>query len=137
MNPIAKFFEKRGMAFEEIDERGVSSAFMTDLPDGTEQTFGLFVLLIEDDVDRYIRFTIVPFVGQPYEGYPPELYVAIGRRNHDMPQLKFAFDEEEDLELALDIPAEQLDQSEFDRLVQLMVDYASISYSEIAAIING
>ncbi len=137
MNPIAKFFEARGMAFEEIDERGVSSAFITDLPEGREQAFSLFVLLIEDDADRYIRFTIVPFVDQPYEGYPPELYVAIGRRNHDLPQLKFAFDDDDDLELALDIPAEQLNQSEFDRIVQLLVDYASISYGEIAAMING
>ncbi len=134
MNPIAKFFEERGMAFEEIDERGVSSAFATDLPEGQEQTFSLFVLLIEDDTDKYIRFTSVPFVEQPYEGYPPELYTAIGRRNHDMPQLKFAFDDDGDLELAVDIPENQLNQSEFDRILQLIVDYASVSYSEIQAL---
>lgn len=135
MNTMVKFFEEREMPFEEIDERGISSAFVTELPDGREQAFNLFVLLIEDESDAYVRFTIVPFVEQPYDGYPVELYAAIGRRNHDLPQLKFAFDDDDDLELALDVPAEQLNQGEFDRIVQLMVDYASISYGEIAALV--
>jgi hypothetical protein len=136
MNIFSKFFEARGMAFEEIDERGISSAFLTDLPDGQEYAFNLFVLLIEDEVSKYVRFTIVPFVEQPYDGYSPGFYAAIGRRNHDLPQLKFAFDDDDDLELAVDIPEEQLDQDEFDRVLQLLVDYASSSYLEIEALVK-
>ncbi|MBN1177920.1 MAG: YbjN domain-containing protein [Anaerolineae bacterium] len=137
MNIFSKFFESRGLAFEEIDTCGISSAFSTDLPDGQEQAFNLFVLLIEDEMDKYVRFTVVPFVEQPYEGYPPDLYAAIGRRNHSLPQLKFAFDDDDDLELAVDIPEAQLDQREFDRIVQLLVDYASSYYLEIEALIQG
>jgi len=134
MNAMTKFFETRGMPFEEIDERAISSAFLTDLPDGQEQAFNLFALLIEDEGDRYIRLTIVPFVDQPYDGYPSELYVAISRRNHDLPQLKFAFDDDDDLELAVDIPEAQLNQAEFDRALQLLVDYASLNYGEFKAL---
>jgi hypothetical protein len=122
------------MLFEEIDERAISSAFLTDLPDGQEQAFNLFALFIEDEGDRYMRLTIVPFVDQPYDGYPSELYVAISRRNHDLPQLKFAFDDDNDLELAVDIPEVQLNQVEFDRALQLLVDYAGLNYSEIKAL---
>jgi hypothetical protein len=138
MKSLSNFFEERDMAFSTINEKGISTAFMTKLPDGSQHAFSLFVLPLEDGFgDSYIRFTIVPFVEQPYDGYSSEMYFSIARYNHDIPQVKFALDEDGDLELFLDLPASQLDDAQFDRVIQILADYASAYFYEIESMISG
>jgi len=121
------------MAFEAVGEGGISSAFSTTLSDGSELAFSFFMLPLEDGFgDQYVRFIIVPFVEQPYDGYPDDLYITVGQINHDLPQLKFAFDADGDLELVLDMPAGQLDETRFDRAIQVLADYAGAYYPELA-----
>jgi len=136
MEDLASFFTQRNMAFESVGDGGISSAFATTLGDGTEQAFSLFVLRIEDGLgDRYVRFTIVPFIEQPESGYPSELYITIGQINHDIPVMKFAFDADGDLELIRDVPAAELDDEQFAAALQGLADYAGAYYRELSSLI--
>lgn len=133
---LAQFFTKREMVFEPLQDGGVRSAFATTLSNGQEYVFGFFVLSLDDNFgDRYVRFTIVPFVEQPPAGYPADLSAVIGQINHDLPQLKFAFDADGDLELALDMPIAQLDDARFEATMQVLADYAAIYYPEFESLV--
>ena len=137
MSDLTPFFTKRGIVFEPVGEGGISSAFSTTLPDGSDHAFSFFVLSLEDGFgDRYVRLTIVPFLEQPFEGYPDSLYITVGQINHDLPQLKFAFDDDGDLELLFDVPADKLDDAEFDRALQALADYAGAYYPELASVVE-
>lgn len=137
MSDLISFFTQRDIVFEPVGEGGISSAFSTTLPDGHDHAFSLFVLPLEDGFgDRYVRFTIVPFMEQPFEGYPDSLYITVGQINHDLPQLKFAFDGDGDLELTFDALADKLDDAEFDRALQVMADYAGAYYPELASVVE-
>lgn len=137
MSDLTRFFIQRDMGFESVGEGGISSAFSTTLPDGGDHAFNLFVLPLEDGFgDRYVRFTVVPFIEQPFEGYPDSLYITAGQINHDLPQLKFAFDGDGDLELVFDVPADELDDNQFDRALQVLADYAGAYYLELASLVE-
>ena len=127
--------EARGLEFERTESETIATGFTTTLDDGTDHGFPLFIMAIEDGYgDAYIRFTIVPFIEQSYVGYPSDLYVMVGQINHDLPQLKFAFDGDGDLELLFDVPANKLDDAEFDRALQVLADYAGAYYPELASL---
>jgi hypothetical protein len=137
MSDLSDFFTRAGLVFETIDGDGVTSAFTTELPDGEEHVFDLFVLPLRDSFeDEYVRFTVVPYIEQPYNGYPPDLYITVGQINHDLPQLKFAFDGDGDLELVFDIRADRLDYDQFQRALRLLVDYASTFYPRLKSLIG-
>ncbi len=134
MEDLARFFMQRNMAFEPVSQGAISSAFATTLPDGQEQTFSLFVLPLEDAFgDKYVRFTVVPFIEAPAQGYPDNLGFEIGQINHDLPQLKLAFDPDGDLELLLDVPADALDDARFDHTLQVLADYAGAYWGELTS----
>lgn len=138
MSDLTRFLTQRGMAFEPVGEGGISSAFSTTLPDGHDHAFSFFVLPLEDGFgDHYVRFTIVPFLEQLFDGYPDSLYITVGQINHDLPQLKFAFDGDGDLELLFDLPADKLNDAQFDRALQVMADYAGAYYPELASLVEG
>lgn len=137
MSDLAGFFTRLGMDFEALEGGAVNSAFTTDLPEGGEQSFDLLVLPLEDAFgDKYVRFTIVPYIDQPYNGYPDALYISIGQINHDLPQLKFALDADGDLELACDTGADNLDDLRFQHTIHLLADYASTYYSRLKSLIG-
>lgn len=137
MNDLPGFFTRLGMDFEPLESGAVNSAFTTELPEGGDQAFDLFVLPLEDGFgDKYVRFTIVPYIAQPYNGYPADLYLTVGQLNHDLPQLKFAFDGDGDLELAYDTRADYLDDRVFENTIRLLADYASTYYSKLHRLIN-
>jgi len=136
LEQIATYLKTRDWNFESVDTDTLVTGFTVTLADGNDQGFSLYIMRIEDAyADWFVRFTIVPFIEQPYEGYPDSLYPAVGQINHDLPILKFAFDGDGDLELVADVPEAQLDQAEFDRIVQLLVDYAGANYSEIQSLL--
>lgn len=137
LDHVVALLEARGLEFERIENETIATGFTTTLDDGTDHGFPLFIMGIEDGYgDAYIRLTIVPFVEQPYDGYPGDLYVMAGQINHDLPQLKFAFDGDGDLELTFDVLADKLDDAEFDRALQVMVDYAGAYYPELASVVE-
>mgnify|MGYP000915418708 CR=1 FL=1 len=132
MNSLKALLTRKEISYETIDGGGIATAFATTLSDGTEQSFSLFILPIEDGFgDKYIRFTLVPFVEQPYDGFPQELFITLLQINHDLPQLKFAFDADGDLELVLDVQPADVTDDRFDHTFQVIADYAGAFYPEI------
>lgn len=137
LEQVATYLKKRDWDFETVDTDTLVTGFTITLADGSDQGFSLYIMRIEDAyADWFVRFTIVPFIEQPYEGYPDSLYPAVGQINHDLPILKFAFDGDGDLELAADVPEARLDQSRFDEILQLLVDYAGAYYAELRSIVE-
>jgi hypothetical protein len=136
LEQIMTLLQKRSLAFEETELDTISTGFATALEDGSEHGFPLFIMHIEDAYgERFIRFTIVPFIEQPFDGYSADMFIMIGQINHDLPQLKFAFDGDGDLELILDLPFAELDDVHFDRALQLLADYAGTYYPELALVV--
>ena len=137
LDHVVTLLEARALEFEQTEDDTITSGFTVSLDDGTDHGFPLFIMAIEDGYgDAYIRFTIVPFIEQSYVGYPGDLYVMVGQINHDLPQLKFAFDDDGDLELLFDVPADKLDDAEFDRALQALADYAGAYYPELASVVE-
>lgn len=137
MLDLQVFFRQRDMEFQSLEGGGISTAFSTEMMDESEQAFVLLVLPLEDSFgDNFVRFTVVPFIDQPYDGYPEELFILIGQVNHGLPMLKFALDADNDLELALDFRAEELDNERFDVIIQMMADYCALYYPEINALVD-
>lgn len=137
MISLEPFFVAREMAFEPVGPETISTTFSTTLDNGQERSFSLFVLSLQDGFgDKYIRFTVVPFVEQPYDGYPVELHSILGQINHDLPRLKFALDADGDLELVLDLLEAQLDDAGFDQAMQVLADYSAAYYPDIERILN-
>lgn len=136
LEQIKTLLRTRSLAFEQTDLDTVATGFATTLEDGSEHGFPLFIMLIEDAYgETFIRFTIVPFLEQPFDGYPTELYIVTSQISHDLPMLKFAFDGDGDLELILDLPSVEFDDARFDTALQLLADYAGTYYPELAAIV--
>jgi hypothetical protein len=133
LTKIESLLNERQFDFERIDEETIATGFSTQLVDETEQSFPLYIQWIEDRYgDYYIRFTIVPFVDQPYDGYPQNLYLLVGQMNHDLPWLKLAFDGDGDLELLGDLPSNNLNDVIFAQILQLLADYAGDYYLVLA-----
>ena len=134
---LVGYLRNRDWDFEIVEAETIVTGFTITLADGNEQGFPLYIMFIEDAYeDRFARFAIVPFVEQPYTGYPESLYPSVGQINHDLPGLKFAFDADGDLELVLDVPESQLNQSRFDEILQSLVDYAGVYHKELSSIVE-
>jgi len=133
LNKVREWLQARELSYEDTEPNVIATAFSTQLENGDEHGFSMFILSIEDGYgDSYVRFAIVPFIEQSYEGYPASLSLLIGQINHDMPQLKFAFDGDGDLELLCDILFERVDAQRLDNILQLMVNYAGLHYAELS-----
>lgn len=132
LDKVEAFLQAQRLSYEKVEENLITTGFTIQLRDGSDHVFPLFIMGIEDLYgDSYVRLTIVPFVDQPYDGYPAELYMTVGQINHDLPRLKFAFDADGDLELICDLPGNDLGQPDFERTVQILADYASDYYPEL------
>lgn len=136
MDKVLRLLNERQLVFERVEESTIAVAFSTRLSDDTVHGFPLFIQHIEDSYgDRYFRFNIVPFVDQPSNGYPAPLCRVVCQANHDLPQLKFAFDGDGDLELILDVAEEALNDVQLDTIMQLMADHASTYYPELSVLV--
>lgn len=132
LSRIEEWLHARNLSYELTEPNVIATGFSTQLENGDEHGFPLFVLSIEDGSgNSYIRFAIVPFVEQSYEGYALSVPLLIGQINHDLPLLKFAFDGDGDLELMFDIPFTQVEEAYLDAALQLMVDFASLYYTDL------
>jgi len=99
--------------------------------------FILNIIPLEDSFgDLYARLVIFPFVDR--EGSQPSdaLHQELARLNHDIPQLKFALDEEGDVELLVDIPAALLDEQNLQATLRTMVDYLNYYYEPLSSLVT-
>lgn len=135
LDKVQEWLQARDMGYEMTEPNVIATAFSTRIEDGPEQGFPLFILSIEDGYgNEYIRFAIVPYIEQPYEGYTDSLPLLLAQINHDLPQLKFAFDGDGDLELIFDIPFNQVEDLQLDIVLQVIANYAGLYYADLGRI---
>jgi hypothetical protein len=123
---VEDYLRKEERPFERIDASTWRSAFH-----GETKSFRFFIRLTEN----WIFFTIVPFVLAPKtERGQHSLHRLLLRLNREINMAKFAIDDDEDVVLTVELPTENLDQSEFKDALDALSYYADKHYLEAARI---
>ncbi len=120
---VEELLSKDGWPFERVDSHTWRSGFRGDV-----NSFRFFVRL----TDNWIFFTIVPFVVAPKT---PEgtlaLYRHLLRLNREINMAKFAIDDDGDTVLTVELPTENLDESEFKDALDALSYYADKHYLDV------
>jgi Putative bacterial sensory transduction regulator len=120
---VEEFLAKDGWPYERIDENTWRSGFRGDV-----NSFRFFVRL----TDNWIFFTIVPFVVAPKnDECALQLYRHLLRLNREINMAKFAIDDDADVVLTVELPTENIDESEFKDALDALSYYADRHYLEV------
>jgi hypothetical protein len=120
---VEEMLTKDGWPFERVDDHTWRSGFRGDV-----NSFRFFVRL----TDNWIFFTIVPFVVAPKsEGAALALYRHLLKLNREINMAKFAIDDDADVVLTVELPTENLDESEFKDALDALSYYADKHYLDI------
>jgi hypothetical protein len=125
LNPsrVEEFLTKDGWPFEKVDDVTWRSGFRGDV-----NSFRFFVRLTEN----WIFFTIVPFVVAPkLEATALALYRHLLKLNREINMAKFAIDDDADVVLTVELPTENLDESEFKDALDALSYYADKHYLDV------
>jgi hypothetical protein len=148
MKDLAKLFEAKGMEYQLSDfdnGKGVISAFSSDIEnmsvdsEAREITFSLMVFPVSMDEDKYYRFSVVPFLENSTEyayDLSQNVLMTLASWNHSFAEARFGVDEQGDIVLILDVLEERLDQTEFDRVIQILVDSAVMAYNDVEGAVD-
>ncbi len=120
---VEEFLAKDGWPFERVDGHTWRSGFRGDV-----NSFRFFVRL----TDNWIFFTIVPFVvGPKLEGAALRMYRHLLKLNREINMAKFAIDDDADVVLTVELPTENLDESEFKDALDALSYYADKHYLDV------
>jgi hypothetical protein len=120
---VEEFLTKDGWPFERVDDHTWRSGFRGDV-----NSFRFFVRL----TDNWIFFTIVPFVVAPKsEASALALYRHLLRLNREINMAKFAIDDDADVVLTVELPTENIDESEFKDALDALSYYADKHYLDV------
>jgi hypothetical protein len=120
---VEEFLSVDGWPFERVDENTWRSGFRGDV-----NSFRFFVRL----TDNWIFFTIVPFVVAPkHESQALALYRHLLKLNREINMAKFAIDDDADVVLTVELPTENLDESEFKDALDALSYYADKHYLDV------
>jgi len=125
LNPqrVEEFLTKDGWPYERVDDHTWRSGFRGDV-----NSFRFFVRLTEN----WIFFTIVPFVVAPkLESSALNLYRHLLKLNREINMAKFAIDDDSDVVLTVELPTENLDESEFKDALDALSYYADKHYLDV------
>jgi hypothetical protein len=121
---VEELLTKDGWPCERADEQTLRSGFK-----GDKSEFPFYVRLSEN----WIFFTIVPFVATPKgERQALSLYRHLLKLNRDMNLAKFALDDDGDVALSVELPTENLDDSEFKDALDALCFYADRHYLDVS-----
>ncbi|HEY7956093.1 MAG: YbjN domain-containing protein [Polyangia bacterium] len=120
---VEELMSNDGWPFERVDDHTWRSGFRGDV-----NSFRFFVRL----TDNWIFFTIVPFVVAPkHESQALQLYRHLLRLNREINMAKFAIDDDADVVLTVELPTENLDESEFKDALDALSYYADRHYLDV------
>ena len=120
---VEELLAKDGWPFERVDDATWRSGFRGDV-----NSFRFFVRLTEN----WIFFTIVPFVVAPkHESQALALYRHLLKLNREINMAKLAIDDDGDVVLTVELPTENLDESEFKDALDALSYYADKHYLEV------
>lgn len=124
-----------GIDYVTLDNGVIGTTISSDSEDAPEFSLAIFTWTGGDET-QYLRLMITPFVTRPEDGYPVELADTVLILNDQMPKVKFAFDEDEDLALILDLDTDDFHQTKFQRAYELLGAYADYYFSQVASLVS-
>ena len=112
---IDEFFKQYGWRFQRLDDNNWQTGCRGDVA-----TYTIRIRAVE----KWIYFTIVPFAMAPKKECWPRLHYYLLRVNQEMNVAKFYVDNDNDVVLAVELPVDDLDYSEFERSLNALSWYA-------------
>lgn len=122
---IEQFFDQHEMPYTR-DEDDV--LWYAEIAAGGEQ-FEFFVNL--DEEEGWVYFTINPLVPTPHPDCLDEFSRHLVRLNYDVTMAKFVLDDEGDVALTVELPAEDLTYAHFAAAIAALSNAASENYDEV------
>lgn len=120
---IESYFEQYGWSHERTGEFDFRTGFRGDV-----SLFRILVRLTEN----WVYFSISPFViGSQDPACEHRLYKHLLKLNHEINMAKFTVDKDGDVILIVELPAENLDYSEFSDALGALAYYADDNYARI------
>lgn len=119
---IEEFLTRDDWPYERLDTNTWRSGFR-----GESSNFRFFIRLTEN----WIFFTIVPFVPSKRSYNEAKLYKRLLELNREINLAKFALDDDSDVVLTVELPAEGVGFSEFKDALDALSFYADRYYLEI------
>lgn len=124
---IESYFKEYGWTYERMDDTHFLSGFDSEVID----TFPIYITLSPS----WVYFAIIPFVSAPED---PEceraLYQHLLRMCQEINMAKFSIDPDGDVVLAVELPRENLDYSEFSDALGALSYYADQAYPTVYAL---
>jgi hypothetical protein len=122
---VEQFFEQYEMPYSRAED---DTLWYADIAAAGEQ-FEFFLGL--DDEEEWVYFTINPFVPTPEPDCLDNLSRHLARLNYDVTMAKFVIDDEGDVALTVELPAESFVYAHFEAALTALSDAASESYDEV------
>ncbi len=119
---IDEFFKQYGWRFQRLDDNNWQTGCRGDVA-----TYTIRIRAVE----KWIYFTIVPFAMAPKKECWPRLHYYLLRANQEMNVAKFYVDSDNDVVLAVELPVDDLDYSEFERSLNALSWYADEHYLNV------
>ncbi len=116
---IDNYFKQYGWRYQQIDEQNWQTGCRGDVAS--------YTIRIRAN-EKWIYFSIVPFAIAPKKELWPRLHFYLLRANQEMNVAKFYLDADTDIVLAVELPADSLDYSEFERALNALSWYADEHY---------
>jgi hypothetical protein len=123
---IESYFDRYGWQYDRLDDTHFVTGFKSEVTDG----FGIYITL----APHWIYFSISPFVKAPDPECERNLYKHLLRLCQQMNMAKFAVDDDKDVMLAVELPRESLDFSEFSDALGALTYYADQTYETVHAL---
>jgi hypothetical protein len=124
---IESYFVRYGWRYDRLDDTHFMTGFKSEVTDG----FGIYVTL----APNWVYFAISPFVEAPDDlECERKLYQHLLRLCQQMNMAKFTVDDDKDVILAVELPRENLDFSEFSDALGALTYYADQTYVTVHAL---
>lgn len=123
---IKDFFEQRKMPYTSAEED--DTLWYAEIVTGEEQ-FEFFVNL--DEEEGWVYLTINPFVPTPDPDCLDNLSRHLARLNYDVTMAKFVIDDEGDVAVTVELPAEGFTYTHFATAMAALSNAASNNYDEV------
>ena len=123
---VEQFFDQHELPYTRAED---DTLWYAEIAVGGEQ-FEFFVNL--DEEEGWIYFTINPFVPSPDPECLDNLCRHLVRLNYDVTMAKFVIDDEDDVALMVELPAEDLAYSHFAAAIAALSKAAGENYDELS-----
>jgi hypothetical protein len=127
MDTIEAYFQQYGWSYKQMDDTHIVTGFDSEVTD----VFTIYVTL----APNWVYFAIVPYIQAPTDPRcEQKLYKHLLRLCQEINLVKFAADADGDIVLAVELPRESLDYSEFADALNALSYYSDQNYAAIQSL---